>query len=498
MPQPRPDHDAAPAHRAATRDGPGRGRGDPALVEELERDYEYDGRQTCAVDGMCETACPVLIDTGDLIRRLRGRDAGPVAGRRLDVPPPATGPRSRRAAAAALTCRRRAARTPCRAPSSAGRGVLGADRSRSTTTDCRGAARRGPHCGRRGRSGPLRRLRRHDVRGRGDGDRVAAFWRCASGPGSPLRTPDALPGLCCGTPWKSKGHRDGYERDDGQVLPALAGHRGRPAAGGRRRLVLHRGPGHWPGRSAAELKVLDAIEFVAARVLPSLTWSRRSRPCVHPTCSSTELGPRPPWCRAAVAAEVVVPRVVGLLRLRRRPWPAAPGAHRRRHRARGRRGGRPRDVRGVRLGEPDLRDRDDPRDRPALPCTSSSCSRQGPERRAPPTRRSADLELPEGVPVVALHQKVADLRSLPEYCGCSARARLKWSQVTCACAAGGRVRGHCASPSSDPYRAPGGMVAGANSVGHTALPGHDGMRWGHPYPSAAAEGWPTWSRTLPD
>lgn len=33
--------------------------------------YQYDGIETCAVDGLCATACPVDIDTGDLIKRLR-------------------------------------------------------------------------------------------------------------------------------------------------------------------------------------------------------------------------------------------------------------------------------------------------------------------------------------------------------------------------------------------------------------------------------------------
>ncbi|MGB7449904.1 MAG: FAD-binding and (Fe-S)-binding domain-containing protein, partial [Ornithinimicrobium sp.] len=50
-------------------------RGDEALAAELERDYEYAGKQTCAVDGMCVTACPVQINTGDLVRRLRAESA---------------------------------------------------------------------------------------------------------------------------------------------------------------------------------------------------------------------------------------------------------------------------------------------------------------------------------------------------------------------------------------------------------------------------------------
>src|SRR5690625_2843989 len=41
------------------------------LLAQLQADYDYEGTQTCAVDGMCATACPVNIDTGDLTRRLR-------------------------------------------------------------------------------------------------------------------------------------------------------------------------------------------------------------------------------------------------------------------------------------------------------------------------------------------------------------------------------------------------------------------------------------------
>ncbi|WP_338145275.1 FAD-binding and (Fe-S)-binding domain-containing protein [Cryobacterium suzukii] len=52
--------------------------GNLALMAELEKDYEYDAVQTCAADGMCQTACPVTINTGDLMKRLRRDDANPV------------------------------------------------------------------------------------------------------------------------------------------------------------------------------------------------------------------------------------------------------------------------------------------------------------------------------------------------------------------------------------------------------------------------------------
>jgi D-lactate dehydrogenase len=42
---------------------------------ELERLYDYHGVETCAATGLCAQRCPVNINTGDLVRKLRGRNA---------------------------------------------------------------------------------------------------------------------------------------------------------------------------------------------------------------------------------------------------------------------------------------------------------------------------------------------------------------------------------------------------------------------------------------
>jgi D-lactate dehydrogenase len=45
------------------------------------KQYQYDVLDTCAVDGLCATACPVDINTGDLVKRLRRENHSPFANK---------------------------------------------------------------------------------------------------------------------------------------------------------------------------------------------------------------------------------------------------------------------------------------------------------------------------------------------------------------------------------------------------------------------------------
>lgn len=45
--------------------------GDHKNHKTLLQQYQYDGLETCAVDGLCAAACPIDINTGDLVKRLR-------------------------------------------------------------------------------------------------------------------------------------------------------------------------------------------------------------------------------------------------------------------------------------------------------------------------------------------------------------------------------------------------------------------------------------------
>jgi D-lactate dehydrogenase len=52
-----------------------RASGNAFLTDKLECDQKYDSVQSCAVDEICQTACPVSSKTGSLVTRLREEDS---------------------------------------------------------------------------------------------------------------------------------------------------------------------------------------------------------------------------------------------------------------------------------------------------------------------------------------------------------------------------------------------------------------------------------------
>jgi len=68
---------AVPSTMLSTGLGGGAALRDTELMKSLLIDFQYSGIDTCAVDGLCATACPVSINTGDLTRRLRAESVTP-------------------------------------------------------------------------------------------------------------------------------------------------------------------------------------------------------------------------------------------------------------------------------------------------------------------------------------------------------------------------------------------------------------------------------------
>ncbi|MGB7449154.1 MAG: (Fe-S)-binding protein, partial [Ornithinimicrobium sp.] len=118
-------------------------------------------------------------------------------------------------------------------------------------------------------------------------------------------------GLCCGTPWKSKGLTRGYEVMAASVLPAVR----QASDDGVLPVVLDAsscvdGLREMLAETALDVPVLDAVEFVAEKVLPHLRVEPSDEPLVvHPTCSGERGGSTAALLQIAesISRDVIIP-----------------------------------------------------------------------------------------------------------------------------------------------------------------------------------------------
>lgn len=287
--------------------------GDTALAATLRKEYDYDGVETCAVDGMCQTACPVLINTGDLVRRLRAENANRVEQAGWKVAAQGWDAVSR-VGGLALTVADKVPVALPRLATDAARAVLGAD----TVPRYSGEL---PAGGRRRRivssADPVAvyfsSCTTTMFGPEGGGSGVAeSFLSLCERAGVEVASPPDLPSLCCGTPWKSKGLTDGYAVMKARVAASL-----KAATRDGELPVVCDASSCTEGlevllEAAGEngIRVIDAVAFVADEVLPKLpAGSRLETLTLHPTCSSVRLGVSGALTAvaAAVADEVIVP-----------------------------------------------------------------------------------------------------------------------------------------------------------------------------------------------
>uniref|UniRef100_UPI0005584F47 (Fe-S)-binding protein n=1 Tax=Arthrobacter sp. CAL618 TaxID=1055770 RepID=UPI0005584F47 len=141
--------------------------------------------------------------------------------------------------------------------------------------------------------------------------------------GLSLLVPAGIDGLCCGTPWSSKGMAAGEATMRAKTVAALreATHDGElpivcDASSCTEGLngALEQASRELEASGRPPLVMLDAVQFVADRVLPLLgAVEPLESLALHPTCSSTRLGLNPALEAVAgvVASEVLVPETWG-------------------------------------------------------------------------------------------------------------------------------------------------------------------------------------------
>jgi D-lactate dehydrogenase len=254
---------------------------------------------------MCATACPLGINTGDLVKGLRTADQGRLGQAAWRLAARHWGGTSR-TLGLGLTV---AKRLPPAVPGSLTRVARAMADSPQWSDDlpAGGTTRRPqpveepdavfvPSC--------LSTMFGPAQGGVGVSNALLALAQRA---GLRLLVPDGIANMCCGTPWSSKGLTAGHEAMRAKVYPVLV----EASRAGELPIVVDATSCTEGFRHLfPEGQVVDAVAFVAERMLPRLTLRHRLPSLVlHPTCSSTRLGLNDSLLTVAhaVADEVVVP-----------------------------------------------------------------------------------------------------------------------------------------------------------------------------------------------
>ncbi|POH60943.1 FAD-binding and (Fe-S)-binding domain-containing protein [Arthrobacter glacialis] len=299
---------------AARRDG------DVALADALAADYDYAGVDTCAVDGMCQTACPVDINTGTLVKHLRTEAAGTVENAVWGAAAKHWGSVTQGAGLALGV----AAKVPAAVVlpvNKLGRKVLGEDTLPlySAELPAGGKARRrpAPAGGAAAVYFPACVNVMFGPAEAGTAGVQASFEQLCAAAGVELLVPEGIDSACCGTPWSSKGMAAGLTGMHQRTLKLLRA----ATRDGELEIIcdasscteglLHTLESEVLAPGQKPLRVVDAVAFTAERLLPLLGEgsARLDSLALHPTCSSVRLGLNAALTQVAgaVAESVQVP-----------------------------------------------------------------------------------------------------------------------------------------------------------------------------------------------
>ena len=255
-------------------------RGDIKLQRDIEREYSYDGVDTCAVDGMCQVACPVLINTGDLVRRLRDEQAA-VSEKAVwsllskqwnygtQVLSSLISLAHKVPTLSALTLnslRKISNKVPL-----INTEIVSGGKVRTGLRNPHASVVYFPSC-------------TSTIFGGSTSD---AFLELCEKAGVEVKIPKDIAGACCGTPWKSKGMNDGYRSmraKTGELLNRLTKDGSIP--------IVSDSSSCTQGLSEinSEYQVIDVVTFTLTKIVPNLKLRKISALALHPTCSSTQLG----------------------------------------------------------------------------------------------------------------------------------------------------------------------------------------------------------------
>lgn len=285
---------------------------------EIERLYHYHGVETCAATGLCAQRCPVGINTGDLVRKLRGKVASQTGTANWLANHFSMAVQGTRFMLHAANGAHLILRTKGLSKTSSALTKLSKGRVPQWTPAM-------PQ--------PLQRLHLPKPAPQDERPRVVYLASCISramGPaardqeqvplldatrallekaGYQVIFPDNLNDLCCGQPFASKGYAEQAERKRQETLDALL----KASRGGLDPIYCDTSPCTLrmvQGLTDQRLDLHDPVRFIRTHLLDKLDFVPQEAPiAVHVTCSTQHLGEAQALIDIArrCAKEVVVP-----------------------------------------------------------------------------------------------------------------------------------------------------------------------------------------------
>lgn len=272
---------------------------DPARLAELEKEFFWQGVETCAGDGLCAGACPVGIDTGKYIKQLRGRA---VSKRTLKTASWVADHMSGVTSAISLSL-------------TAVNGIhslLGTENLTKISNSVRLLSKEKipqwtPAMPKGAKSPGQRQVRSQSEL------KVVYFPSCIARSMGPAKDdpvqdsitevtvkvlekagyevifPEAMKKLCCGTPWESKGFAEIADTKSTELESALLA----ASANGNYPVLCDTSPCLYRMRKKMTklLALYEPVEFVHTFLLDKLSFQQQSKVvAIHATCSTQKLG----------------------------------------------------------------------------------------------------------------------------------------------------------------------------------------------------------------
>ncbi|MDK8700073.1 FAD-binding and (Fe-S)-binding domain-containing protein [Corynebacterium pseudodiphtheriticum] len=278
--------------------------GSPVL-QQLQKEYQYDAVDMCAADGTCAIPCPISIDTGAVMKNLRARQVTPRAEKvalttaeKWDV--------VEKLARAGIISANKVGEKAAGWAANMARTVINPDLVPAVPGALPKAASRLPATERSGANAVYFPACVNRIFGRPAGsdpdtvDLPRAMVELARRSGQSLWIPDDVTGFCCGTPWSSKGYQDGFSHQAHAIVRKFH----EWSDGGKLPIIIDASScthGLLSGVPAAldaetkqlydELHIIDIVEWLHKDVIDYLPIHHdMGTIAVHPACSTQHMG----------------------------------------------------------------------------------------------------------------------------------------------------------------------------------------------------------------